>query len=292
MHRHEKTTVRGLFVSRLLTAMLLGCSSVATEPDSSRTDDELVVSDTIELVIELDPTNVNVPVSDSGSTPVKVGIFLYSRSFRHTNTNPTWSQEDAIEIVRKLMESSDSFASCKIHLELETAQIIDLPKRLLDVNGNEKGSWGGHPPDGTENPALFNYNQNERLTSETRELFGYGKRYTSPNTISVFVVKSITYYIGDILEGAGGLSFSPNIYHHKDDYPLRNSVLVTEPSLLPNGLPFISGFNVLVMAKEIEHMLLNTGLHKDWGSEYCSRMHEMISLLYGEAEVYDPGSPK
>ena len=291
MHRHEKTTVRGLFVSRLLTAMLLGCSSAATEPDSSRTDDELVVSDTIELVTELDPTNVNVPVSDLESTPVKVGIFLYSRSFRHTNTNPTWSQEDAIEIVRKLMESSDSFASCKIHLELETAQVIYLPQRLLDVSGNEKGSWGGHPPDGTENPALFNYNQNERLTSETRELFGYGKRYTSPNTISVFVIASIGYYIGDILYAVDGLSFSPNIYHHKDDYPFRNSVLVAEPSL-SNGLPSISEFNAFAMVKEIEHMLLNTGLHKDWGSEYCNRMHEMISLLYGEAEVHDPGPPK
>ena len=61
------------------------------------------------------------------------------------------------------------------------------------------------------------YRENDCLTEDTRELFGYGKRHTSPNTIAVFTVEHITYFIGQQLTGAGGLSFPPNAYHDDQD---------------------------------------------------------------------------
>ena len=117
-------------------------------------------------------------------------------------------------------------APCKMHLELEAAQVVTLPKRLLRIQGNGRGSSGGHPPPGTKDPELLVYQENERLTEDTRDLFGYGKRHTSPNTIAVFTVEHITYFIGQHLTAAGGLSFAPNVYHDDQDYPLRNSVLL------------------------------------------------------------------
>ena len=130
-------------------------------------------------------------------------------------------------------------APCKMHLELEAAQVVTLPKRLLRIQGNGRGSSGGHPPPGTKDPELLVYQENERLTEDTRDLFGYGKRHTSPNTIAVFTVEHITYFIGQHLTAAGGLSFAPNVYHDDQDYPLRNSVLLVGRYPPDGGLPTI-----------------------------------------------------
>ena len=44
-------------------------------------------------------------------------------------------------------------------------------------------------------------------------------------------------YVWPGLLVAAGPSFVPNVYHHPDDYPLRNSVLLAEPSPLAGYPP-------------------------------------------------------
>ena len=172
-------------------AFILGGCSTTTEPDPSSSSgspgsDPYDVP--VELVADLDLTSIGLPLAASGSVPVNVGLFLYVRK---DDTNPSWTEEEVADSIRVLMEgqcerrgANDIFAQCDMHLELEVAQVIALPHWALDLQGNLKGSWGGHPPEGTSNPALFNYNENERLTREARLLFSYGKKYTSPNTIA------------------------------------------------------------------------------------------------------------
>ena len=92
------------------------------------------------------------------------------------------------------------------------------------------------------------------------------------------------------MTGANGLSFAPNIYHHEDDYPLRNSVLVTATSAW-GRLPYIRDQTAFVMAHEISHMLLNTGLHENDPQNQCDSMRYIREWLYGEAAVSDPGPP-
>jgi hypothetical protein len=120
------------------------------------------------------------------------------------------------------------------------------------------------------------------------------------NALSVFFVEGIAYNTGNESLFVDGLSFSPNLYHHPDDYPLRNSVLVRDP--------FAMGAETAayVTAHEIGHMLLNTALHVNdlqnlmntWGNvsnlltaSQCDRMSEVLSWLYGEEAVPDPGPP-
>lgn len=91
------------------------------------------------------------------------------------------------------------------------------------------------------------------------------------------------------------------MYHHEDDYPVRNSVMLigTYPSV--GGLPLIP-FEIS-LAHEIGHMLLNSGLHESdknnlmsgsgtgLTSEQCERMRANREWLFGEEAVPDPGPP-
>jgi hypothetical protein len=235
----------------------------------------------IELVADVF-NGLEPPDTPAGSLPVAAGLFMSVRQI---------SPAQAVERAHQLVRDTDKILEqCGLHLVLEAAQVIHLPSHLVTVQANERGSWGGHPPDSVGDPDLFMYHENERLTSDTRELFTYGKRYTSQNAIAIFIVEGIEYYIGEDRTGAAGTSFSPVIYHHPDDYPLRNSVL----SLHSEGS---------TIAHELGHMLLNTGDH--WGeganlmlgngldltSDQCERMHENREHLFGDDAVPDPGPP-
>jgi len=235
-------------------------------PSTAKPETEPV--DAPRLLVELDPAGIGLQTPDLRSLAVYVGIFLTTPS---APVEISWSEADAAHKVYWLIHDANALlAQCNIHLELETTQVITLPDRLLQIQGNEEGSWGGHPPPEIEDPDLFNYEQNERLTDETRELFSYGKQYTSPNTIAVFTVEHITYYAERQLTAAGGLSFPPNVYHHEDDYPLRNSVLLVGEYAADGSLPIIEG--EIALAHEIGHMLLNTGDHES------DRLNLMSSL--------------
>lgn len=260
-------------------AILLGplaCSDSPADPEALPE----ALMDMPRLLVDVS-SELEPPDPPTGSVPVAAGLFMSVSQI---------GQAEAIERARQLIvETNEILDQCDMHLVMEAAQVIALPSHLLTVQGNEVGSWGGHPPDSVGDPDLFMYYENERLTNETRELFAYGKRYTSQNAISIFIVDGIEYYIGAERVGAGGLSFAPVIHHHPDDYPLRNSVLAT-------------GTAGQIIAHELGHMLLNTGDH--WGegfnlmlggteltSDQCDRMRENRGRLFGDDAVPDPGPP-
>lgn len=250
-----------------------------------------------ELRIELTADELLLPDPPVGSTPVMVGIF-YAVAPQESDT---WTRNDAIRTIREFLYwTSETLAQCEMHVEVETAQVIAIPAHLLDHQGNEEGSFGGHPPEGTPNPDLFDYQQNERLTADSRELFTYGKQHTSKNTIAAFTVSNIVYYANQQRDAAGGLSYPPNIYHHPDDYPYRNSVLLVPTYGACGELP--GTVERRMLAHEIGHMLLNTGGHAGDDDnllvngavltpEQCATMHANLDALFGDAEVPDPGPP-
>ncbi len=249
------------------------------------------------LVVALEVADLDLPAPPQGSLPVRVSLFYTVAP----QASSAWTAEEAAAQMRQLVISTDAIlAQCGLHVQVMVAQVIALPARLLELQGNQEGSYGGHPPEGTENPDLFDYQQNERLTAESLELFTYGKSVSPGNAIDAYTVRSIIYYANQQLTGAGGLSYPPNIYHHPDDYPYRNSVLLVPTYGACGDLPGAPGNRTL--AHEIGHMLLNSGGHSTTPGnlmangtsitiEQCDVMRANLAALYGEAEVPDPGPP-
>ncbi|GEM_PF-5042034 len=270
------------------------CVPAADDPDSVPEEGELPVP-----FLDLDPANLEQDLPDPDSTAVRVGVFVGvdSEIWRSSSVD----EADARSLVEAMVQDADDvLRQCSLHLEIEAAQVLGLPLELMDIEGNNEGSFGGHPPEGTPDPERFNYDQGERLTASTRELFAYGKRFTDPNAISAFTVRRIDYWTQEGRTPAGGLSFSPNSYHHPDDHPLRNSVLLAPRYRSFSPLP--SPPDPEVLAHELAHMLLNSGLHDQapenlmgGGDELrpaqCSRMLEELDRLFGEDSVPDPGRP-
>ncbi len=231
---------------------------------------------------------------------VPVGIFLSTREFPGQRT---WDADDAADIVRGLtLDATEILAQCGLALLVETAQVIVLPSDLFRFQGNERGSRGGHPPPEIAEPERFNYEQNEALTDEARQLFSYGKAYTARNTIAVFTVERFAYWIGEERVVARGLSFPPNMFHRPEDYPSRNSVVIQARHPLGGGLP--GTFTPGALAHELAHMLLNTSLHNqepfNLMSEHggtalsdgqCARMRQNRAELFGDEAAPDPGRP-
>jgi len=249
------------------------------------------------LVTEITPAELGLAAPPSGSTAVRVGLF-YTVAPQPPDG---WTSADAVTRFRKLVvDTNEILVQCGMHVEVEAAQVVALPARLLDLQGNEAGSFGGHPPPGTSDPDLFDYQQDERLTAESRELFEYGKRHTSKNAISAFTVSHIVYYSNQQLSEAGGLSNPPNIYHHVDDYPYRNSVVLV-PAYGACG-SFPDAVERRTLAHELGHMLLNSGGHSTefrnlmndgtrLTATQCATMSANLERLYGKAELPDPGPP-
>lgn len=273
-------------------AVLAACGdAVAPEPVPGAPDQAVPV---IELLVDV--AALELPSAPLTSVPVAVGLFM---TVRKSVPQPPIAPAVVAARARRLIEDTNEIlAPCGLHLAVEATQVIAVQGHLIPVQGNIRGSWGGHPPDSLGDPDYFMYHQNERLTGDAVELFGYGKRHTMPNAIAVFVVDDIEYYIGDQRTPAGGLSFPPVAFHHADDYPLRNSVLVAATGRDLGGLPLASG---RVAAHELGHMLLNTGAHVGIGNlmvggtlltaEQCDRMHANRQWLFGDGAVPDPGPP-
>ncbi len=275
------------------------CGARLADPPTGTCTDECFEQLGPALRLALDSTGVT-PTPPTGSMPVRIGVFLTTS---YHNSEPPWTAEQALALIRQFVLAADQIlAQCSVHTQIEVAQVVSVPARLLDIQGNTEGSWGGHPPPGTPNPELFNYQQNERLTDETRELFTYGKVHASRNAISVFTVRHITYYAEQTLTAAGGLSFPPNNYHQVDDYPLRNSVLLVPRYPACGALPAVPGPRTL--AHELGHMLLNSGDHPTDRTnlmsgvgttltvQQCATIRSNLIRLFGDAAVVDPGPPR
>ncbi len=253
-----------------------------------------------QLVMDIPPAELGIAAPPAGSQAIRVALFL-GIAPQAQQPITAWTRADAISRWATLVRDTNTiFAQCQMHLEVEAVQVISLPARLLELKANEEGSFGGHPPPGTPNPDLFDYEQNERLTAESVELFGYGKQFSSDNAISVFTVESLIYYSNQMLSPAGGLSNPPNIYHHADDYPHRNSVLVVPDYGLCGALP--GPMRAATLGQEIGHMLLNTGGHTTVDRnlmnngtrvtpEQCQLMQANLTRLFGDTAVPDPGPP-
>jgi hypothetical protein len=250
-----------------------------------------------ELRLSLTIGELELPAPPAGSTPVRVGLFYTVAP----QPSSRWTRADVAARMRQIVaDTSRILAQCDMHVDVEAAQVVSLPARLLDLEGNDEGSFGGHPPPGTPDPDRFDYEQHERLTPESLELFQYGKQHTSNNAIAAFTVEHIVYYANQQPEGAGGLSYPANIYHHPDDFPYRNSVLLVPTYGACGDLPSTPGTRTL--AHEIGHMLLNTGGHAGafnnlmvngtvLTAAQCETMHANLVRLFGDADVPDPGPP-
>lgn len=252
-------------------------------------------------VMEIEPAELGLAAPPAGSRAVRVALFM-GIAPQPMQPLTEWTRAQVIDRWATLVQATNTiFAQCQLHLEVEAVHVVALPSRLLvDLQANEPTSFGGHPPPGTPNPDLFDYQQNERLSSESLELFGYGKQFSSNNAISVFSVDGIVYYSNQMLSVPGGLSNPPNIFHHPDDYPYRNSVLVVPDYGLCGAIP--GPMAAPTLGQELGHMLLNTGGHTTVNRnlmnngtnvtpEQCQLMNANLTRLFGDAEVADPGPP-
>lgn len=273
---------------------------VATVPPPQTCADPCFDTAGPQIVMELSADELALAAPVAGSRPIRVALFS-AVAPQMPEPAAAWAREQVIERWATVVRDTNTiFAQCNMHLEVETVQVISLPARLLEFDANDPQSFGGHPPPGTENPDLFDYNQNERLTPDARELFSYGKQVSSPNAISVFTVRKLVYYSNQMLSAAAGLSNPPNIYHHPDDYPYRNSVLLAPR--YPSCGALHGALSARALGQEIGHMLLNTGGHvTDQGNlmnngttltpEQCARIEDNLGRLFGDTAVPDPGPP-
>lgn len=270
-------------------------------PFAANCADPCYDSDGPRTVMEIPPADLALPAPAAASRAIRVALFM-GIAPQPQQPLTEFTREQVIARWMTVVKATNTiFAPCQLHLEVEAVHVVALPSRLLtDLQGNESTSFGGHPPPGTPNPDLFDYQQNERLTAESLELFRYGKRFSSNNAISVFSVEGIIYYSNQMLSVPGGLSNPPNVYHHPDDFPYRNSVLLVPSYGGCGGIP--GPMSAAAMGQELGHMLLNTGGHTtiernlmnngtNVTPEQCQRMNENLTRLFGDVEVPDPGPP-
>ena len=272
--------MRKMILLIIITVMSSLCSNPTTQKEGSE-------KDSIETIFELDTSLLSIKPPRSDYKVLNIGLFLSVP----INSSPIISENSIVSDINKAVNGVNQiFSQCDVAVFVEKVQVIGLPDHLLDIQGNEVGSWGGHPPAGIVDVDSFNYAQEYRLTEDTRELFGYGKQHVSPNAISVFTVRHIEYYAEQQLTSAGGLSFPPNDYHHTDDYPLRNSVLIV--NFAGNSQVPALESEVRTIVHEFAHMLVNTGEHSTapnnifnsgtFNVEQCERIQSNITLLFGE----------
>lgn len=240
-------------------------------------------------------TRCTLALEDQGSpaSTLDVGLFIVTRP-----EAGDWAVAEAEALGRDgLRDAAAILAACELGLRVQAAAVVSAPAELLDVEGNEEGAWGGMAPEGEPDPDAFNHALNERLSPEPRALFEHARTSLSPGAIAIVVVDSITYWAGGEARLAGGLSFPPVVYHHEDDHPTRNGVLVAASYPGPGALP--TRVNGLTIAHELGHMLLDTAQHSGpedglmqagdaLTAEQCATMRETAAGIYGDATDADP----
>ena len=196
-----------------------------------------------------------------------------------------------------LADAASVLEACDLRLGVRAASVISAPPELLNVEGNAEGAWGGMAPEGEPDPDAFNHALDERLAPEPRALFEHARASLPAGAIAIVIVDSITYWAGGEPTTAGGLSFPPVVYHHEDDHPTRNGVLVAASYPAPGELP--NRINGITVAHELGHMLLDTAQHDGpqdglmqagvaLTDEQCARMRDAAAGIYGDAPLADP----
>jgi hypothetical protein len=188
-------------------------------------------------------------------------------------------------------------AQCEVDIDVQRVQLAAAPS--LIVQANALGSSGGIAPPGVD-AARFNYEAGERLTPQVKKLFEFSRAGLRENVISIVVVDRIDYFVSGEKSGAGALSFPPLAYHHSDDFPARNGVLIGASYDSCGALPSLP--TTRVVAHELGHMLLNGAQHDDDPSnlmskvsgpklraEQCALLRANLSRLYGAHPLVDPG---
>lgn len=279
---------------RLASLLTLLATVAACAPDGARARECSEVlpagEPRLRCALSLDASPSGAP---AGGEPLAVGLFLM--------TGPdagTWSQDEAAEIARDgLQRAATLLAPCALALRLETAQVVAAPPSLLDVEGNDPEAWGGTAPEGHEDPDAFNYALDERLAPEPTALFGYARNVLSPGAIAIVVVDRIVFWAAGSSEVVGGLAYPPVVYHHEDDHPERNGVLIAASYAGPGALP--GRINGRTVAHELGHMLLDTAQHSSdddnlmkagtaLTEEQCAQMRQAAGEIYGLDPVVDP----
>jgi hypothetical protein len=233
--------------------------------------------------------------SPTGGTPVHVGVFVVTAG----EARPLLKNEAEPMLSETLAHTQEILAQCDLRLDLEAAQVVLAPASMATVEGNSPTSWGGVAPDGTADADLFNYELGERVVEEPRALFEHARSYLSDEAIAIIIVDDIIYHAAQVPTPAGGLSFAPIVYHHVDDYPLRNAVMSAGGYAHSNDLP--AAVNGRTIAHELGHMLLNTAQHEGeldnlmlsgevLVESQCELMRENLAKIYGSG-IIDPLLP-
>mgnify|MGYP001552371548 CR=1 FL=1 len=194
-------------------------------------------------------------------------------------------------------ETRAVFAQCEVDVEVQRVQLAAAPS--LIVQANAAGSAGGIAPPGVD-AAKFNYEAGERLTPEVKKLFEFSRAGLRENVISIVVLDRIDTFVAGEKSVAGALSFPPLAYHHTQDFPARNGVLLGAAYIGCGGLPSLPAPRVV--AHELGHMVLNGAQHDDDANnlmskvagptlrpEQCALLRENLTRISGAHPLIDPG---
>jgi len=285
-----------------LTSTVMACGPLEPLPATNACAQPSVVPDqperqcTLEVAAIVDPSRA--------TTLVPVGFYL---TVPQDGTPPLrpWTKADAEVLARDTLARTEQIlAACDLGLELIAAEVIAVPTSMQTFEGNAADSWGGQAPADEADPDSFNYARDERLAEEPRALFAV-RDALPPGALAIFVVDDIIYQAAQIPTAAGGLSYAPIVFHHADDFPLRNAVLAA--GAYPGLGEIPAAVNGRTIAHELSHMLLNTGVHVSEENEgandnlmlggeqlvegQCAIMRDNIASLYGVDPIVDPLAP-
>lgn len=200
-----------------------------------------------------------------------------------------------------MQEADAIFATCGVGLEVEGVAELRAPPPLAAF-ANEPGAWGGEAPSGQDADA-FQHALGERIPSALRETLDTARAGFSPGTIVGLVLDEVRYSRAGVETVAGGFAYSPVAYHHEDDVPARNTVLLSGvyPSAC-GALPLAPPGRLF--AHELGHMLLLTGEHEPGDDDLmgaigstlspsqCERVRDTLARgVYGEPPIVDPWPP-
>lgn len=294
--------MRLLLACLALTAVACGettAPEIAAEPCSAPTSEP----DRPTRQCALDPAAILEP-SDAG-TSAQIALYLVVPSDGQSPRR-AWGRADAELLAREtFVRTAEIYEACDIGFDLLAAEVLVVPESMQTIVGNATDSWGGEAPPGEDDPDAFNHARGERLADDPRALFSLRSEGLHDGALGIFVVDDIVYHAAQEPTPASGLSFAPVVFHHPDDFPLRNAVLVASAHGGLGQIP--SRINGRTVAHELAHMLLDTGTHDSehnggdsdalmLGGDVlfegeCQIMRDNIARLYGDDPVIDPLDP-